>query len=366
MRTEVLIRALQQDTRKNLGRAARFLGRAVVDSSAAELAELREGLVQVAPQSESYEAGYLRALADVAAARERLAASSESVASIVKGLSRQRQDVLRALGEGPTLVSELAAALGKTEGALSKLLSSLREDGLVEVTTSEGDRRARPQRLTSLGRRVHQALPPADRVSGVVKSTVEASVLAMASLVQAREEQRSNTEHLLESMLTHQLRAPLLHLVLESARHFGLVLEHGSRLVALPTLERRLADHLRSAARVDGLAGIFGEHWQRIPHGATLVVRARGRDVPAWRELASTVQDSPFASFRLMDDNSPEPLDPSIQKDKLVLLYDGITTAHADLKARTDFTRRTSHRFCMVAKGQEAPRDFHPLDFEAS
>ncbi len=159
MRLQILSKALQRDADANLGRAARMLGHALPRATLEDLSDFRDVLAAASPAEKSYTAGYLRALVELSAAYEREISKDLAAERLATGLSPARIALLRELEGGPALGSSLAKRLGRTAGAVSKLLLELRKAGLVEAMTASGDGRQRPQRLTALGHSVCKRLP---------------------------------------------------------------------------------------------------------------------------------------------------------------------------------------------------------------
>jgi DNA-binding MarR family transcriptional regulator/GNAT superfamily N-acetyltransferase len=87
---------------------------------------------------------------------ERIGALSDSYMGRDRPLGEAR--VLWEIGPDGCGLAKLRARLALDSGYLSRLLASLRADGLVEVAEDPRDRRARVARLTPCGRREHTTL----------------------------------------------------------------------------------------------------------------------------------------------------------------------------------------------------------------
>lgn len=374
MQLDALAHALGSNARSHLGRTARTLGHALPTAKFDTLEAFRTMLEEVPAQDDPFVDGYLRALADLAVAVQRELAPEQAAREIAQGLTEPRRQALRELADGPALVGELAERMGKTEGAVSKQLSSMRSDGLVEVTSAENDQRKRPHRLTPLGRRVAAELPPPSlRPSGLVVDknmlrAIEVSVLALATVVQAGQVRWELAEQLVAAGLGDpRLERKWARMLRRISLQTGLLAAHEDQVLALPELERLLDADLRAMVlRRDSIDRLFGAHAERLPRDSWLWVRASGWDVAAWRALADSADLGPFRGCRVLAGTTAELFEAQREQEPPVLLYDGTTTAHADLALQPRLKELTPYLFCVSAPGQTVPSPFTPLTLPAA
>ncbi len=163
MRTDKLMRRLADlgSSPEELERVARDIGFALARGQREPLAEVARELAARAPHSsrqdaeKSYWAGFAAALGTVVAAYQAAHEQSDArQAALNAASSDSAQAVIAILATHPATGAELAASLGITPGATSKILASLRGAGLVRLSGSQTypKRGARkPHVLTPLG-----------------------------------------------------------------------------------------------------------------------------------------------------------------------------------------------------------------------
>jgi DNA-binding MarR family transcriptional regulator len=144
--------------------------------------------------------------------------------------------ILRALARDPQTPSELIAAAEATKETISRLLSKLQTDGLVDYTTVEGDKRRKLFQLTPDGERAfrrHLAYGKPDPLPGA-PSDERALVLARAGLDNALRMRRQANR--LEEAIAR------MRIVLEQARQLGsneLLIDTMAELAATQRQARR-------------------------------------------------------------------------------------------------------------------------------
>jgi DNA-binding MarR family transcriptional regulator len=105
-----------------------------------------------AKQPTSSPVDFIRSLSHIGAAVDAHVLAELGKARL-RGLRRGHGYVIQRLILGPATASEMAAALGVTQQAVSKTVGELVDLGYVRRSVDRGDRRRRPLSLTARGRR---------------------------------------------------------------------------------------------------------------------------------------------------------------------------------------------------------------------
>lgn len=162
MKAEKVLRLLtaKPNDRDVLRRAAIDLGDEFPRLRRTVLEAFRDGLAAVRPTPASWEAGYVQALAEVAAAAEARLRENEDTKALEGLLSKPRWAALiSALAARPMLVGDVASELQIDRALASKLLEDARNRGIAEVVRVEAeDGRQRRHYLTLRGAKLAERI----------------------------------------------------------------------------------------------------------------------------------------------------------------------------------------------------------------
>lgn len=156
--------AAAPDDGQELQRVARALGSELPRHRLDVLREFRAQLARVSLNENSYAAGYVNGMLDVAAEYEIFVQKAAEEQDLARTALRDEwRAVLMELAGGPKLPSELATRLGKDRPSITRILKRLRTAGLVQAYASDSlDGRRRPHRLTLKGQRLLDSLAGSD------------------------------------------------------------------------------------------------------------------------------------------------------------------------------------------------------------
>jgi DNA-binding MarR family transcriptional regulator len=250
-------------------------GHAELDSDA--IAALRTGLAELT--LDGREAGYRDALIDVLAAFE----IDRDESDAERALAKQHEDrpsgmamqalALETEGIGPT---QLAAAIGRDSGQITRVLTALADQRLVEEVPSAGDARGRPRRLTALGKRVAVHL---GQVSAAERKGATSAVEALAHAIAVEDTQPALVDPL-----------AVFALDLACARGVAELNDGAYSIVATDRVERLLYE----AAEL--------QQWPAFLRGldAAVALVVRSDREAAWRFMLENLRDRPFERLHII------------------------------------------------------------------
>lgn len=352
-----------------LRRVARALGDELPRQRLDVLRSARAELARTCLPEQSFAAGYVAGLLDVAAEYEshmRAEADREAQAALAARESVRR--VLVELRMGAELPAELAARLGREPAAIAELLDELAAAGLVHAYAGEaGERHMRPYRLTLAGRRILDELVPG--ISAQVEAGIRVAVSMFHYLCRHDSSPASALQEIAEEVLhAPEAAAAAVRVWAEAAQEADLVTELDLPHQPAHGHEHYYATSMRTApadARSDRLWRhvplLLAQLEARRPARVPVYVRTNSSGWGAWA-YALQSQDQTGMSRTILDgDLLMRAISPPDQRFDLV--YDNREALEADRHEPTmqAFLERADEKFMVAAADDDVPDGFQRL-----
>jgi DNA-binding MarR family transcriptional regulator len=380
----VRLRISRADSPEGLRLGASTLGRALVELTP-DSESVRAWKLEAAGlrrRGQSYEDGYLSALADLlASAEESIRVASEKAAHLERARTPLLRSILLALRERPLGPTPLARTLRRDVAQVSRAFDELEQAGLVAPAQSR-DERARPRELTPLGHWICSELSHETNEHSKLASEVAARAMRFAGIIaHSGSVGVGELPNLVKGNLPRALVEPVVTGLLRSAEDEGLIDAHDDGRVewlggipihvnypafTTPTETTRVLTHV-----VEGVTRIGNTPPTRIVL-CTTATRLRNwvqaeRDARSHlRELSTTVDIEVLSGFlRLMEDDFSH-------SGTLVVLDDLSMTKRQDVSSRIPAEsafalRHRDRRFQLVrASAPDAPIVDLPLETRAA
>lgn len=357
-----------------LRRVARALGDELPRQRLDVLRSMRAELARTRLPEQSFAAGYVTGLLDVAAEYEtHLRAEADRDAQAEVASRESARQVLVELGMGAELPAELATRLGREPAAIAQLLDELTVAGLVQPYAADPDERhMRPFRLTLAGQRVLQELLPG--ASAQVEAGIRIAVRMFHYLCRHESSPASALQEIAEEVLqAPEAAATAARVWAEEAQEAGLVTElelppgplHGAlvagdehyyttALRAAPADTR--SDHLWRHVPLL-LAQLEARRQDRVP----VYVRTNSSGWGAWAYALQSQDETGMSRTILDGDILMRAISPPDQRFDLV--YDNREALETDRDEPTmrAFLERADEKFLVATPDDDLPDGFQRL-----
>ena len=365
--------AVAADDPAELRRVARALANELPHQRPEVLRSVRAGLARAEVPAQSFAAGYVAGMMDVASEYEGHVHAERDRAAQRDIAGRQdARAVLAALAVNTARPNELAAFLGSEPAAIAHLLDELELAGLVQAHAIEaGERHLRPYRLTLTGLRVLDGLPPA--LSSDIEAGIRIAVRMFgylsrheaspaSALCEIAEEALHDPDAAAAAVRTWAAEAKDAQLVAESD------ISPALDIFAPPSNEVFYSSP-RSPATTDARSQRL---WQHVPVFLAQIEARRQARVPvyvrtnasgwsAWAFALQTQDETGMSRTILNGDILARSVSPPDQRFDLI--YDHREALEADLDEPTmrAFLERADEKFMVAAGDDDVPDGFTRL-----